>query len=147
MLSLITLIRVEVKFDARTSVQFTSVPFRPSLIGSIVNLDISGRLPSVEILEKVNVIEFTSKSDVAGTLAVCKTTRENFLAVVSPSGIRKKVHSNNNPGVVHVNSSRSPLQAGATPGGIITTPISITNIFTYISLHHKDGKLVSMMNL
>ena len=48
---------MEVEFDVNTSVQFTSVPFRSSLTGSISNIDMRGSLPSVEILEKVNVIE------------------------------------------------------------------------------------------
>ena len=122
--SLIALIQVEVEFDASTSVQFTSVPFRPSFTGLIIKFVISGSTISSEILEKVNVIEFTTISDVAGTDCVCKT-RINLVAVVSPSGIRKKLHSANDPGVVHVNSSISPLQAGATPGGVITTPFNI----------------------
>jgi hypothetical protein len=67
-------------------------------------VDTSGRLPGGEILEKVNVIEFTSKSDVAGTDSECKL-RKYLLADVSPSGTRKKLHSMNIPGVVHVNSS------------------------------------------
>jgi hypothetical protein len=95
---------VEVVFDAITSVQFISVPFKLSFAGSITALDISGRLPREEILEKVNVIEFTSKSDVAGKDSECKL-RKYLLAVVSPSETRKKLHSNNDPGVMHVNSS------------------------------------------
>jgi hypothetical protein len=104
MLSLITLIEVLVVFDASTSVQFTSVPFKLSFAGSITALDISGRLPGEEILEKVNVIEFTFKSDVAGKDAECKI-RSYLLAIVSPSGTRKKLHSTKVPGVVHINSS------------------------------------------
>ena len=50
-------------FDATMSVQFTSVPFKPSLTGAISNLDTSGWLPSAEILEKMTVMEFTSKSE------------------------------------------------------------------------------------
>jgi hypothetical protein len=103
-LSLITLICVEVVFDAIMSVQFISVPFKLSLTGSITTLDTSGRLPGEEILEKVNVIEFTSKSDVAGKDSECML-RKYLLAIVSPSGTRKKPHSNNDPGMVHINSS------------------------------------------
>jgi hypothetical protein len=104
-LSLITLICVEVVFDAITSVQFISVPFKLSLTGSITALDTSGRLPGEETLEKVNVIEFTSKYDVAGTDSELCKARSYLLADVSPSGTRKKLHSNNVPGVVHVISS------------------------------------------
>ena len=91
-------------FDVTMSVQFTSVPFKPSFMGAISNLDTTGWLPFAEILEKVNVMEFTSKSDVAGTDPECKV-RKNLLAIVSLSGTRKKLHSNNVPGTVHVNSS------------------------------------------
>ena len=58
---------------------------------------------------------------------MCKL-RKYLLAVVSPSGIRKKLHSRNDPDVVHVNSSKPPLHTGATPGGVITTPIIITSL-------------------
>ena len=128
-LSLITLIKVDVEFDDATmSVQFTSVPFKASLTGLITSLDISGRLLVAEILEKVNMIEFTSKSDSIGTGADCEDkTREYFLAAVSPSGIRKKIHSESDPGVVHVNSSMPPLHTGAIPGGDIITPIINTS--------------------
>ena len=113
---------MEVEFDASMSVQLTSVPFKPSLTGLITSLDISGWLPATEILEKVNVIEFTSKSDTGVTDSEDKI-REYLLAVLSLSGIRKKLHSSNDPGVVQVNSSMSPLHTGATPGGDIITPI------------------------
>ena len=101
-LSLITLIRVEDVFDATTSVQFTSVPFKPLLTGVISNLDTTGRLWSAEILEKMNMMEFTSKSEVADPEY---KLRKNLLAIVSPSGTRKKLHSKNVPGTVHINSS------------------------------------------
>ena len=87
-------------FDASTSVQFTSVPFKSSLTGAISNFDTSGWLPSAEILEKVNVMEFTSKSDVAETDSECKT-RLYLLAIVCPSGTSKKLHSKKLLGVVH----------------------------------------------
>ena len=98
------LIEVEFVSDDSTSVQFTRVPFRLSTTGLISSLDISGRLPAAEILENMNVIEFTSKSDIAETDCEDKI-REYLLAVVSPSGIRKKVHSRRLPEVVHVNSN------------------------------------------
>ena len=100
------MIPIEVEFvsDDSTSVQFTRVPFRLSITGLIRSLDISGRLPETEILENVNMIEFTSKSDVGITDCEDKT-HEYFLAVVSPSGIRKKLHSRKLPEVVHVNSN------------------------------------------
>ena len=85
-----------------------------------------GSLPSVEILEKVNVIELIVNDVLAGK-SVCKICAY-WLAVVSPSGMRKKLHSRNDPGVVHVNSSKPPLHTGATPGGVITTPIIITSL-------------------
>ena len=111
---------MEVELDI-TSVQFTSVPFKSSLTGLITSLDISGRLPAAEILEKVNVIEFTSKSDIGH--ADCEDkTRAYLLAVASPSGIRKKLHSTNDPGVVHINANCSPLHTGTTPGGDSVTP-------------------------
>ena len=82
MLSLITLMLVEVEFDVATSVQFTSMPFKTSVTGLIASCDVSGRLPAAEILEKVNLVEFTTKSDVAD----CEdTNRERLLAVASPS--------------------------------------------------------------
>ena len=59
-------------FDASTSIQFTSVWFKPSFTGAISNVDTTGWLPSAEILEKVNVMEFTCKSEVAGTDPECK---------------------------------------------------------------------------
>ena len=132
-LSLITLIKVDVEFvDATMSLQFTSVPFKASLTGLITSLDISGRLLAAEILEKVNMIEFTSKSDIEVDCEEDKT-REYSLAVVPPSGIRKKIHSENDPGVVHVNSSMPPLHTGAIPGGDIITPI--INISSKLALH------------
>ena len=98
------LIEVEFVSDDSTSVQFTSIPFSLSVTGLISSLDISGRLPETEILENVNMIEFTSKSDIGVTVMDDKS-REYFLAVVSPSGIRKKLHSRRLPEVVHVNSN------------------------------------------
>ena len=98
------LIEVEFVSDDSMSVQFTSVPFSLSVTGSISSLDISGRLPETEILENVNMIEFTSKLDV-GVMDCEDKTHEYFLAVVSPSGIRKKLHSRKLPEVVHVNSN------------------------------------------
>ena len=98
------LTEVDVVSDASTSVQFTRVPFSSSLTGLISSLDVTGRLPSAEILEKMNVIEFTSKSDVGGKDCECKT-RANLLAVVLLSGTRKKLHSRKLPVVVHVNSN------------------------------------------
>ena len=115
-----TVTMVEVEFDVPTSVQFTSVPFRLSLTGLISNCDVSGKLLPAEIIKKVNVIEFTSKADV-GELEL--RARAYLLDVVSPSGIRKKLHSRNRPLVVHVNSNWSPLHTGAIPGGDITTPV------------------------
>ena len=91
-------------FDASMSVQFTTVPFKPSFTGVISNLDTSGWLSFAEILEKLIVMEFTSKSEVAGTDPGFKI-RENLLAIVSPSVTRKKLHSKNVPATVHVNSS------------------------------------------
>ena len=119
-LSLITLIWVEDVFDASTSVQFTSVPFKTSLAGVISNFDTTGRVPFAEILEKVIMIDFTSKSDVAGKEFESKIR----LYLLSPSETRMKLHSNNVPGTVHVNSSWSPLHT-ATSRGDITTPIII----------------------
>ena len=123
-LLLITLIRVEAEFNADTSVQFTSVPFKPSLTGSITSRVVSDRLPAAEILKKVNLIKFTSKSDITDSE---DKTREYFLAVVSPSGITMKLHSINDSltGVVQVNSSMSPLHTGAVPEGDIVTPFII----------------------
>ena len=97
------MMKTEVDFvsDASTSVQFTRVPFSSSsFTGFISNLDVTGRLPSAEILEKVNVMEFTSKSDVAETDSECKT-RSYLLAIVCPSGTSKKLHSKRLLGVVH----------------------------------------------
>ena len=112
---------VEVEFDVPTSVQFTSVPFRLSRTGLMISLDVSSKLLPAEIIENMNVIVFTSNSDV-GELEF--RTREYLLAVVSPSGIRKKLHSRNRPAVVHVNSNWSPLHTGAAiPGGDIITPV------------------------
>jgi hypothetical protein len=67
-------------------------------------IDTSGTLPREEILEKVNVIEFTSKYDVTVAETELKV-RKYVLGIVSPSGTRKKLHSMNDPGVVHVKSS------------------------------------------
>ena len=96
------MIKTEVDFvsDVITSVQFTRVPFSSSFTGAISNLDTTGWLPSAEILEKVNVMEFTSKSEVAGTDPECKL-RKYLLAIVCPSGTSKKLHSKRLPGVVH----------------------------------------------
>ena len=91
-------------FDASMSVQFTTVPFKPSFTGVISNLDTSGWLSFAEILEKLIVMEFTSKSEVAGNDPECKA-RKYLQAIVCPSVTRKKLHSNNVPGIVHINSS------------------------------------------
>ena len=42
------------------SVQFTTVPFKPMLTGSMDNVEISGRSRSPEPLIKVNVVELTT---------------------------------------------------------------------------------------
>ena len=81
------------------------MPFKPSLTGLITSLDNSGKLYAAEILEKMNVIEFTSKSEEAGKESDECKVRSYPLAVVSPSRIRKKFHSTNDPGVVQVNSN------------------------------------------
>ena len=66
------------------------------------------------------MIELIIKSDAVAGDSVCKL-RKYLLAVASPSGIKKKLNSRNDPGVVHVSSSKPPLHTGATPGGDITT--------------------------
>ena len=102
------LINVDSVSDVSISVQFTSVPFRLFLTGLISNLDVSGKLLPAELTEKVNMTEFTSKVEVR---ELGPRNRVYLLAVVSPSGIRKKLHSTNLPVTVHVNSNvnRSPL--------------------------------------
>ena len=95
---------VDVEFDVSTLVQFTCVPFKVSITGVVSSLDTSDKLLSVdsEIIEKVNVIEFTSNVEV-GELR--PRNRTYLLAVVCPSGTRKKFHSRKPPVMVHVNSS------------------------------------------
>ena len=102
--SFVMLTEVELVSNDSTSIQFTRVPFSSSVTELISSIDISGRLPAAEILENMNVIEFTSKSGVAETDCEDKIC-EYLLAVVSPSGIREKVHSRRLPEVVHVNSN------------------------------------------
>ena len=41
------------------SVQFTSVPFKPPLMGLITNLDTRGKSSLLETLEMLNMVEFT----------------------------------------------------------------------------------------
>ena len=53
------LIAVESDSDASTSKQVTTVWFRLSLVALITKLDISGTLFAAELLEKVNMVEFT----------------------------------------------------------------------------------------
>ena len=71
---------------------------------SVSLISVAGWLPLAEILKNVNMMELTISSDVAGTDSVCKT-RLYLLAVVSPSGTRKKLHSRKLSVVVHVNSN------------------------------------------
>ena len=53
------LIVVEIDSDASTSKQVTTVWFRLSLVALIINVDISGTLFAGELLERVNMVEFT----------------------------------------------------------------------------------------
>ena len=97
--------KVDAVSDVSMSAQFTSIPFGSALTGLISSLDINGREFSAEILEKVK-LEFASiNGGTSAELDKAVKIREYVIAVVSPVGIREKLHSRRVPVVVHINSS------------------------------------------
>ena len=101
--------------DASTSTQFTWTPFRPSLIGLIVIVDVNGW---IESLEKVNVVELTIKG--GGTPLGPPAVTIGVKGICAPFTLNS--HLRNLPVTLHVSSSWSPgWQTGATPGGEIST--------------------------
>jgi hypothetical protein len=106
------------------SSQITTVPSTTLVAGLINNLDIRG--PSLlggEILEKVNETLLTV---IVCTGNICSTELRGCSKFISCNGgIKVIVHSRALPDMVHVNSSSSPLHAGATsvliPGEFIVT--------------------------
>jgi hypothetical protein len=50
---------IDDEFDVLKSIQFITVPFRLLFTGLITTLDITGKLPSADVLEKLNIVELT----------------------------------------------------------------------------------------
>ena len=93
--------------DSKSS-QLITVPFRLLPTGPISNLDSTGKLFLVDVLEKSNTVELTINGDIVASLAESEETkiRETSVTVVSSSlRITLNLHSNWLPVVVHVNSS------------------------------------------
>ena len=87
------------------AIHFTWVPFRPSLTGLIITLDISGKLRSAEILEKVNMVE-PIITGVVSTPVVPTDEMVRKLVAAPRSGFVMSCHECDDPDVVmHVNSS------------------------------------------
>ena len=89
-----------------TSTHFTSTPFRPSLTGLIVIIDISGVLSWAEILEEVNLVELavTGGGTPLGPFDVTMGMTLNGIAG-SLSRITVNSHLKNDPVTLHVRSS------------------------------------------
>ena len=102
--------------------QLTWLPFRPSLMGLINTLDISGKLRSAEILAKVNMEEPIT-TGVESTPVVPTDEMVCKLVAAPRSGFVMSSHECDNPDVVlHVSSSWSPTwHTGATIEGEIST--------------------------
>ena len=91
--------------DARVSTQFTLVPFKPLLTGLIIILDISGKLLSLESLEKVNItVELMIRgSESTPVEPIDETVRK---CVTSPlGGFATSCHTCNKSDVVHMSLS------------------------------------------
>ena len=88
--------------DAPTSVQTIFVPFRLWLTDPIFKVDISGVLPSSDVLKKVNRVEFTTT--ISGFLIVDERVR--VIRRVDPLFVN--VHVKKRSDVVHMTSRLSP---------------------------------------
>ena len=93
---------VDIVSDVSKSVQFTSVPFRPTVMGLITRIDISGELFGGESLEKVNLVELITNGSGASVSVVRPLV---YALATALSGVRINAHSSKLPDVVHVNSS------------------------------------------
>ena len=89
-----------------TSIQFTTVPFKMSLMGPITNVDSTGKLPLADVLEKLNSVELTINSAIAALAeSEEKNARVMSVIVVSFSRYNLNLQSRALPAVVHINSS------------------------------------------
>ena len=89
-----------------TSTQFITVPFRPLLTGLISNLDITGKLFSADVLERLNTVELTTNCDIASLAEpVGMIVRVNSVLTVSFPHITLNLHLRNCPVVVHIKSN------------------------------------------
>ena len=88
--------------DAPTSVQTIFVPFRLWLTDPIFKVDVSGVLPSSDVLKKVNTVEFTTTT--SGFLIVDERVR--VIRPIDPLFV--SVHVRKRSDVVHVTSRLSP---------------------------------------
>ena len=87
------------------AIHFTWLSFSTSLTGLIVTLDISGKLRSAEILEKVNMVELMTTGS-ASTPLVPTDEMVRKLVAAPLSGFVMSCHECDAPDVVlHVNSS------------------------------------------
>ena len=85
-----------------SSIQVITVSFRLRLSAVMTKVDISGKAPSSDTLENINVVEFI------GTLASLKVVVERLRVILLLAPITVKLHVNALPVVLHVTSSLSP---------------------------------------
>ena len=89
--------------DAPTSVQTIFVPFRLWLTDPIFKVDVSGVLPSSDVLKKVNSVEFTTTT--SGFLIVDERVR--VIRPIESDPLFVSVHVRKWSDVVHVTSRLS----------------------------------------
>lgn len=112
--------------DVMPSKQFTLVAFKPSVTGLTIILDISGKLSSLESLEKVNdIVELTIRGSESTPVEPPDDTDLVKVMAAPLSEIAVNFHVCNTPGVLQVSLSWSPAwQTGAvSEGEISTTPV------------------------
>ena len=112
--------------EARALTHLTWLPFRPSVTGLIIILDISGEPPGPESLEALNTVELIVIGPESTPVEPADETCCNCVKVCPLSGFEINCQLCNTPEVVpvQVSSSWSPLwHTGAiTEGEISTNP-------------------------
>ena len=117
---------VAVCSDVMLSKQFTLVPFRPSVTGLTVILDISGKIFRLESLEKVKrIVELIIRGCESTPVEPPDDTDLVKVMAAPLSEIAVNFHVCSTPSVLHVSLSWSPAwQTGAiSEGAISTTPV------------------------
>ena len=125
MLPITTSMMVDTVSAVTMLVQFTTVPLRSSLTGLIDKVEITGKIPSAELLEHRNVAEPILSSNVCRRFGPESWRFCVYLiGAVSFSGIRLRVF---------------PLHTGVIPwpeGEITAPPVPVSNICTSSQSYH-----------